>query len=207
MAKRTKTKRLDHNPRRYLRLQSVIRQLPGSTWRWFIAYWRRNFFHKLIVAFCVLVALCVGSMYGIARWYIWSQQDKPIQLGASFIPDYAQSLGVDPKATLNAMLVDLHIKHLRFVGYWDKLEPSEGQYDFSELDWEFSQANAHNARVSLALGLRQPRWPECHMPGWAAGEPKDVWSIQLKNFMKQVVTRYQGNPALAASGWWMSIIL
>jgi hypothetical protein len=135
-------------------------------------------------------------MYGIARWYIWEQSSKPLTLGASFIPDYAQSLGVDPRQTLDAMLNDLHIKQLRLVGYWDRIEPRPGQFDFRELDWQFQKANAAGAKVSLAVGLRQPRWPECHMPGWAKDESKDVWSVQLKAFMKQVIERYKDNPAL-----------
>jgi len=135
-------------------------------------------------------------MYGIARWYMWSQSSKPIVLGASFIPDYAKSLGVDPKETLDAMLTDLDIKQLRLVGYWDKIESKEGTYDYSELDWQFEKANAAGAKVSLTLGLRQPRWPECHMPNWAKDEPMDVWSVQLKDFMRKTMERYKDNPAL-----------
>jgi hypothetical protein len=135
-------------------------------------------------------------MYGIAKWYTWDQHDKPLELGASFIPEYAQSLGVDPHQTLQAMLNDLGVKQLRLVGYWNNIETTEGHYDFSELDWEFAQAQASGARVSLAIGLRQPRWPECHMPDWAASGPKDIWSVQLKAFMKAVINHYKDNPVL-----------
>ena len=159
-------------------------------------YWKRSWLHKVLLVFLVLLFLCVTVMYGISRWYMWTQSSKPVVAGASFIPDYAKSLGVEPKATLKAMLTDLEIKHVRLVGYWDKMEPTPGKYDFSELDWQFAMANEHDAKVSLALGLRQPRWPECHMPNWAADEPMDVWSIQLKEFMRQVIGRYKDNPAL-----------
>jgi len=135
-------------------------------------------------------------MYGIARWYMAVQSSKPLVLGASFIPGYAQGFGVDPHKTLEAMLTDLNIKHLRLVGYWSDIEKTPGQYDFKELDWEFAQANEHGAKVSLSLGLRQPRWPECHMPDWAAQQPKDEWQPQLASFIKKVVERYRDNPAL-----------
>lgn len=174
----------------------VLVGLPKRAWQWFVRYWHHNWFHKVVTIFILIILLCVGGMYGIARWYIWSQRDKPLELGATFISDYAQSLGVDPKETLNAMVDDLHIKHLRLVGYWDKLEPSPGQYDFSDLDWQFAAANKAGTKVSLAVGLRQPRWPECHMPSWAASEPKDVWAGQLQTFMQAVIERYKGNPAL-----------
>lgn len=135
-------------------------------------------------------------MYGIARWYIAVESSKPMIIGATFIPDYARNFGLEPKQTLQAMLQELGIKHLRLVGYWDKIEATPGSYDFSELDWQFDQANANNAKVSLSLGLRQPRWPECHMPAWAAAQPKSQWEPQLKTFIKAVVERYKDNPAL-----------
>jgi len=175
---------------------AAVRKFAAPIGRWYLGYWRRNWFHKLVVVLVVTCMLIVTAMYGIARWYMWTQSSKPLVVGASFIPDYAKSLGVDPKETLDAMLNDLEIKQLRLVGYWDKMEPTPGSYDFSELDWQFEKANAAGAKVSLTLGLRQPRWPECHMPNWAKDEPMDIWSLQLQAFMKQVIGRYRDNPAL-----------
>jgi len=177
-------------------MSAVRTKLLAPIWRWIIAYWRHSWWHKVLVVLFIFICLSVGTMYGIARWYMWSQSSKPIVLGASFIPDYAKSLGVDPKETLDAMLTDLDIKQLRLVGYWDKIESKEGTYDYSELDWQFEKANAAGAKVSLTLGLRQPRWPECHMPNWAKDEPMDVWSVQLKDFMRKTMERYKDNPAL-----------
>lgn len=136
----------------------------------------------------------IGGMYGIARWYIHTEEG-PQQLGVSFIPDYAQSLGVDAQATMDALL-KIGVKNFRLVSYWSDSEPSPGNYDFSQLDWEFQKAEAAHAKVTLSLGLRQPRWPECHMPGWAAREPEHIWQPQLERFMTAVVQRYRHSPAL-----------
>jgi hypothetical protein len=163
---------------------------------WPLAYWRHNTFHKVIVVSALAIGLSVGTMYGIARWYMGTQSGKPITFGASFVPGYARSFGLDPKETLHAMLYDLEIKQLRLVSYWSDMEREQGTYDFSELDWQFDKANAAGAKVSLAIGLRQPRWPECHMPEWAAKLPKDVWAAQLKAYMSAVIARYGDNPAL-----------
>ena len=135
-------------------------------------------------------------MYGIAEWYILSERSRPLVLGTSFIADYAEYLGLDPHQTLAAVLDDLHVKHLRLVSYWSDIEPSPGHYDFSELDWEFQQAATRGASVSLAVGLRQPRWPECHMPEWAMGEPQSAWQPQLERFITEVVNHYKHDPAL-----------
>jgi hypothetical protein len=146
----------------------------------------------------IIAAICVvGGMYGIARWYVHSVSGKPQVIGASFIAPYAESLGVDPQKTLDAMLGDLHIKHLRLVSYWDRMEPQPDDYDFSELDWEFAKANEAGAKVSLSVGLRQPRWPECHAPSWVdTSQPTSEWQPQLERFMTVVIKRYRDNPAL-----------
>jgi len=135
-------------------------------------------------------------MYGIARWYIAGEQSKPLTLGVSFIPSYAESLGLDPKVTMDALIKTIGVRHFRLVSYWDELEPQEGHYDFSSLDWQFQKAEAAHAKIVLSIGLRQPRWPECHMPDWAADEPKSQWQPQLETFMTQVITRYKGSAAL-----------
>ncbi len=113
----------------------------------------------------------------------------------TFIPDYAEYLGVEPQETMDSLL-DLDIKHFRLVSYWNNHEPSPGQYDFTELDWQFKKAEAKDAKISLAIGLRQPRWPECHMPTWAQSEPVSVWQPQLEKYLQKVVERYKDSPSL-----------
>lgn len=159
-------------------------------------FWQKNWWHKAVICLFVFIFVCLAGMYGVARWYIASEQHKPLVIGTSFIPAYAESLGLDPKVTLHATLTDLGMKHLRLVSYWDQMEPSPGSYDFSALDWQFSMVEASHAHVSLALGLRQPRWPECHLPSWAANESASVWQPQLSNFITAIVQHYKNSPAL-----------
>lgn len=167
-----------------------------SAWFWFTRYWHKNWWHKGIVCIIVVVALCIGTMYGIARWYIWQQSSQPLTMGVTFVPDYAESLGLNPKTTFEAILNDLDVKQVRLTSYWSDIEPTKGHYNFSMLDWEFAQADTHHAKVTLSIGLRQPRWPECHPPSWAANEPESVWYPQLAAFMAAVINRYKNNPAL-----------
>jgi hypothetical protein len=173
-----------------------LRRLPTHAWHGFKRYWQRNIWHKVIVIFVSIIVLCLGVMYGIARWYIWSESHKPLVVGASFIPDYAESLGADPQKTMDALITDLHIKQFRLTSYWSDIEKSPGQYDFTQLDWQFQKAEAAHAKVSLSLGLRQPRWPECHMPDWAANQPANQWQPQLEQFMTAVIDRYKTSPSL-----------
>ena len=135
-------------------------------------------------------------MYGVGQWYIYTQRDQPTIVGATFIPDYARHFGLDPEETMRAMTNELGIKNFRLVSYWNKGEPTEGVYDFSELDWQFALAEATDSKVSLAIGLRQPRWPECHMPTWAENMSMIEWEPRLKQYMKATMERYKDSPAL-----------
>jgi hypothetical protein len=158
-------------------------------------FWRKNWWHKGASILAILLIVWIGFLYAIAQWYIWSERNKPLELGVSFIPDYAQSLGVDPQENMDALL-GIGVKHLRLVSYWSDMEPSQGNYDFSQLDWQFKKAEAKHAKITLSLGLRQPRWPECHMPDWARAEDKSVWQPQLESYVKAVVDRYKDSPSL-----------
>lgn len=158
-------------------------------------FWRNNWWHKLIIILATTLIIIIAVMYGIARWYIHSTSNQPLQLGVSFIPAYAQSLGVDPEETMDE-LIDIGVKHYRLVSYWNESEQTRGTYDFSKLDWQFNKAEAADAKINLTLGLRQPRWPECHMPDWAKNLPKDEWNPELQKYIQAVVERYKDSPAL-----------
>jgi len=146
----------------------------------------------------IVVIVLFGAMYGIAEWYIKAQASQPLQQGVSFIPDYAQSLGVDPKANMDALL-NINVRQFRLTSYWSDIEQKPGQYDFSQLDWEFQKAEAKHAKIILTVGLRQPRWPECHAPGWVnINAPDSQWQPQLETFMQAVINRYKDSPSLAS---------
>lgn len=167
------------------------------TWAWFVRYWQHSRWHKLVTLLVVFCLLFIGSMYSVALWYQHSQKGKPTTLGVSFIADYATYLGLDAHQAYSAILDDLHVKQLRLVSYWSDIEPVQGQYDFSELDYEMTQAQAHGTKVTLAVGLRQPRWPECHAPTWIdTTKSGSTWEPQLEQYMTTVINRYKNNPAL-----------
>lgn len=160
-------------------------------------YWRKGLWQKAVLSFVALALLSLTTMYSIAIWYQHSQKEKPTVIGTTFIADYARYLGVDPHETYSAVLNDLQVKHLRLVSYWSNIEPEQGTYDFSELDYEMAQAQSHGAKVTLAIGLRQPRWPECHPPTWIdTSKPLTTWQPQLESYMTAVVQRYKNSPAL-----------
>ncbi|MDB5164186.1 MAG: hypothetical protein JWS12_804 [Candidatus Saccharibacteria bacterium] len=160
-------------------------------------WWReRHLLQKVGLILLALLVAWTGLMYGIAQWYINKHANEPLQLGVTFIPSYAEYYGLDAKETMQAMATDLGVKRFRLVSYWDQGEPQPNQYNFDTLDWEFKLAEQNNAKVSLSLGLRQPRWPECHLPAWATYLPKDAWEQKLNDYIQKIVVRYKDSPAL-----------
>lgn len=159
-----------------------------------ISFWKR-----VAAGFAAFFIVLTSTMYGIALWYQHSQAGKPYQLGTTFIPAYASYLGVDPQETLDAIIHDLGVRQFRFTSYWNEIEPARGTYDFSQLDWQMQAAEKAGATVSLAIGLRQPRWPECHAPSWIdTTAPRAAWQPALERYITAVIERYKDSPSLAS---------
>jgi hypothetical protein len=159
--------------------------------------WRHGHRSTRVIAILVCIAvLLVSANYAVSYWYMQRHADEPLKIGTTFVPRYARYYGLDPQATMKAMIDEVGFKRFRLVSYWDDIEKTQGIYDFEELDWQFRMAEEAGAEVNLAIGLRQPRWPECHMPKWAMEMPKDQWYPKLKDFMGAVIERYKDSPVL-----------
>lgn len=159
--------------------------------------WRGSRWRRALVLLLAIVVSWSFISYGVALWYKEKHDNEPLIIGTTFISDYAKSFNLSPEDTLKAIFSDLGIKKIRFVSYWKHIEPTPGTYDFSGLDWQFEMAKKYNAKVSLAIGLRQPRWPECHEPKWAdISAPEAQWKPQLYKYITAVVERYKNHPSL-----------
>jgi hypothetical protein len=172
-------------------------QLVKSLKKRFGAYWRKNTWHKVGTVAVALAVVLLGIMYGIAQWYIHTERSQPLEQGVTFVPDYAWGLGVSPEQTMDA-LNSIGVRNYRLVSYWSDYERAPGHYDFSQLDWQFKKAEQVHAKVILTLGLRQPRWPECHMPDWARQLPPEQWHAKLADYITAVIERYKDSPALGS---------
>lgn len=153
--------------------------------------WPKRFaINALIIMFVLFIAHNIVERS-------WKPVAAP-RYGVSFSYLYAQELGLDWQANLTALLDDLQIRHYRLMSYWDLHEKERGQFDFAILDWQMDEIAKRGGTVSLGLGLRQPRWPECHQPKWAEdlGEETTEWRQALYAYIEVVVKRYKDHPAL-----------
>lgn len=121
-----------------------------------------------------------------------------IAWGVNFSQKHAQNFGLGWKETYLALLDELGAVHLKVAAHWDLLEPSQGEFRFEDLDWQVQEAERRGAKILLAIGMKTPRWPECHLPSWAKHIPKENQQKAILAMLEQVVVRYKESPALFA---------
>lgn len=161
-----------------------------------IIKWLRQHYKKLLVGAGALFGawLLFALILGVA--YQHRHRNDPLVTGVSFSQKYAEELGNDWRANYTALLDDAGFRQFRLMSYWDEIEPTPGNFDFTDLDWQMDQAAQRGAKVSLAIGKRQPRWPECHQPGWVDDLAPAEQDQRLLAFLSAVITHYKDHPAL-----------
>ena len=132
----------------------------------------------------------------ILSWFISFDNNRQFRYGVTFSQPYAKYLGLNWKEVFIATLDDLKIQNYRLVAYWNLIEPGPGVYDFKDLDWQINEVQKRGGNVVLALGLRVPRWPECHVPTWAVNLPKEQLLAASSDFIDAVVKHYAGNKTI-----------
>jgi len=123
---------------------------------------------------------------------------KEIDWGVNFSVKQTDFLKIDARETYLAILDDLKAKNVKISVYWDLIEKEKGKYDFDELDWQMKEAEKRNINVVLAIGMKVPRWPECHLPLWARDMDKYGQQLEIIDMLREVVLRYKNSPALSA---------
>lgn len=143
-----------------------------------------------------LVLLVAGGL--VLIFYFQFRPSRLISFGINFSIPHAQYLGFDWRQMYLAILEELGPKSIRTMGYWEMVEPEPGQFNFSDLDFMLSEAQKRGTEVILVLGLKQPRWPECHAPEWAQNEKLNIKNQKLLSYIRAVVERYKDDKAVYA---------
>ena len=113
----------------------------------------------------IIYILLIGAIIYLAIDY--SAPREKMSFGITFSKPFAEFMGLDWKEAYLAAFKDLQIKKIRLASYWNEIESAQGNFQFDDLDWQIAEAKKNDADIILVLGQKQPRWPECHIPGWA----------------------------------------
>jgi len=148
----------------------------------------------------MLFVLLLFFVLFIGYYFIgFSKPSEDIEWGVNYSVKQAEFLKLDSKQTYLALLDDLKVKNIKISVHWDLIEKEEGNFDFSELDWQMQEAEKRGVEVILAIGMKTPRWPECHLPDWTRNMNKADQQDRILRMLSVVVNRYKNNPAL--TGW------
>ena len=114
-----------------------------------------------------------------------------IEWGVTFSAKFSRRLGLNWQKNFEAILSDLHPDRIRIVAYWDEIEKTKGNFDFSDIDWEINELQKKGIKTILAVGMKVPRWPECHIPDWAQSISTEEREKELQKYMAEVIKRYK----------------
>ena len=148
---------------------------------------------RIVLALLLLAALVLGFTAYTLHSY---PKPETFTYGVSFNTLYARELGLPWEMVYTAILDDLGVRNLRLAAHWPMVEPENDVWNFTELDRQVELAQERDARVILAVGRRLPRWPECHIPAWAAQMTWDEQKEELRAYIRTVIERYKDTPAV-----------
>lgn len=133
----------------------------------------------------------------MARFW-WVQRTEQEVIGTSFSQVQAERYGSNWKDNYLALMDDLGFRHLRVAAYWNRIESVPDKYDFSEVDYMISEAKKRNAKITLILGQKTIRVPECYYPAWLDKNDPEVVSLHVNKMIKTTVERYKDEPTIEA---------
>jgi len=144
----------------------------------------------------IVLIIFTATVLALVLWLAYKPIPEQITYGMSFNTMYATELGLDWRETYDAIIDELGVRHLRLAAHWPMVEPSPGEYNFVELDYQVQLAEQVGATVILAVGRRLPRWPECHVPQWARELTSEKRDEAQLAYMTAVVERYRDSHAV-----------
>ncbi len=144
----------------------------------------------------VLPIFLIGILFSCAYGWMLREQWVALKMGITFSIPYARYLGLDWQDAYLKMIGDLGVRHVRIPVYWSAVEYAPERFDWSELDWLMKVSEQNGVAITLAIGAKVPRWPECFIPEWAQAQDVDARNASLLDFLNQTVARYRSSPAL-----------
>lgn len=150
-------------------------------------------FGAMVAGTILAIVICFIS-------YLWIGTSQttpgPLNPGVTFSVPYAKELGINWREALTASLDDLHIKSFRIPAYWSEIQPTPDTYVWNDLDYQMEEIARRDGRVTMVVGAKVPRWPECWIPAWAKQRSTSGEQAARLAYITEVVNRYKHAPAL-----------
>lgn len=148
----------------------------------------RNSMKAFFILFALGLLSIVAIFFGEVLFENTYNFPPEIKYGVTFSPKYAHQLGLDWKQAYLQVLDELEVKYIRIPSYWNE--------NISDTDFMVEEAEKRDVKLILVLGVKQPRWPECHIPDWARGLSTKERQMETLGFITEVVGRFEDNPSI-----------
>jgi hypothetical protein len=116
--------------------------------------------------------------------------------GITFSSHYADDLGLDSLETYEVLVGDLGALNVRLPLYWSDIEGAKGVFDWSVPDALIAVSESHDVELTVVVGMKVPRWPECYVPDWAEGFSERELQASVSQFIEAAVKRYRTSDAV-----------
>ncbi len=152
-----------------------------------------KYFIAVVLSVLALILICAGYLF-IGK----TPETEEIVWGVNFAQNQAEILGLDWKETYLAILEDLNVKEIKLINYWDIIEGEKDKFYFDDLDWQIREAENHQAKLIMVIGMKTGRWAECHLPQWAKSLTKEEQQEKVLELLEKIVLRYKGSNSIWA---------
>lgn len=155
---------------------------------------KQHHWHQSFVLLLLLATVASTSL--LIRAQLKRNEQKPITIGITYSTKYAYWLGLDAHKSFVKMMDELGAKDIRVPMYWSDIEKQPGVYDWNEVKWLLDEAAKRDAKITLAVGMRVPRYPECFVPDWARSLSQEEFQKQLLAYLGAAGKALDPKPAL-----------
>ncbi|MFH1575508.1 MAG: beta-galactosidase, partial [Candidatus Nealsonbacteria bacterium] len=151
----------------------------------------KNIFKKILFGLLVFLLIFIGY-FSIGS----PPESEKISWGVNFSQSQADYLGLDWQEAYLALLKDANVKKIKLITNWNHIEQRQGEYNFNDLDWQIKKAKEYGAEIFLVIGMKTPRWPECHIPEWAENLNKQEQQDKVLILVEKIVSKYQNEDSI-----------
>lgn len=139
------------------------------------------------------IAILFACLFLFARISTSLRQipNQPVRFGITYSTVYASNLGLDVMKTYQDLIENLGVRVVRLPVYWSDIEPQKGFYVWNQLDALIKYSEEHHVLLTVSLGRKVPRWPECFIPNWAQKLSEDDQQKAVLDMERAVITRYR----------------
>ncbi len=152
-------------------------------------FWKHVALTTAILFLCLLV---IASL--VTTWR--SEPMETTRYGITYSTIYAKQLKLDPEVAYKELVEDLDVKLVRLPIYWSDIEATQGVFDFALYDRLIKESERQKVKLTLAIGSKVPRWPECFLPSWAKTMSIPDQQTHILLMLRTVVDRYKSSPAI-----------